>query len=155
MLLGELNSLDTYFHYLQRNPWAEALDWIRRHATNAEQGIYFLRESDMFVNVHGYATIEAEEARFESHFRYIDLQYCIRGGETILWRPCSISAEDPHYDADNDVRLRSVSGSYSSLTLLPGMFVIFFPQDEHAPKITNGVDPDIWKLVVKIDRALL
>lgn len=155
MLLGDISRTTTYAPLLQQEVWTEALEWIRRNADSAAAGIYPLRDRAMFVNVHGYATIAAETARFESHRRYIDLQYCIRGGETILWRPCDEAPNDATFDADKDVRFRPITGTWSSLALAPRLFAIFFPQDEHAPQIANGRDTAIWKLVVKIDRALV
>jgi YhcH/YjgK/YiaL family protein len=155
MLLGSLDVAATYVPYLQGAIWTEALDWIRRRAATAAPGIYPLRGDAMFVNVHGYPTVEADKARFECHRRYVDLQYCIRGGETILWRPCVVPPGDETFDAAKDVRFRPVAGACSSLSLSPGLFAVFFPGDEHAPQIANGEDKDIWKLVVKIDHALV
>jgi YhcH/YjgK/YiaL family protein len=155
MLLGSVNFDTTYAPFLRGEVWVEALAWIRQNAATASPGVHALRGRDMFVNVHGYSTGSASEARFECHRRYVDLQYCIRGGETILWRPCAEPPREDEYDVANDACYRPVAGEWSALVLSPGLFAVFFPQDEHAPKIANGIHKDIWKLVVKIDRALL
>ncbi len=155
MLLGDISLEDTYAQYLNHPVWIEALDWIRNNAADAPGGVYPLRGQSMFVNVHGYDTIDIKDARFERHRRYIDLQYCIRGGEDVLWRPAEEASELIQYNEEKDVAHSPVVPPWSRLSLSSGLFVIFFPNDEHAPKINNGLERDVWKLVVKVECALL
>lgn len=154
MLLCHIDAVETHAHFLRHPAWAEALAWIRRYAADAAGGVYPLRGDALFVNVHGYATIPREQAQFESHRRYVDLQYCIRGGENILWRHRSDPPEVDSYDPARDVRKRPVTPPWSELRMMPGLFAVFFPEDEHAPKVRNGVDDTVWKLVVKAETAL-
>jgi beta-galactosidase beta subunit len=42
-----------------------------------------------------------------------------------------------------------------SLPMSPGSFAIFHPSDGHRPKIQNGANQSVYKLVIKIDRKLV
>lgn len=90
---------------------------------------------------------EASVAKFECHNQYIDIQVCIRGVETIGWKPrekCVV--ENGGYNAEKDVQLYTEQPDmYFQLT--DGQFVVFFPNDVHAPMIGEG---NIKKIVVKV-----
>lgn len=92
-------------------------------------------------------TREASLAKFECHDRHIDIQVCLQGEETIGWAPRS-SCTQPNgdYNPEKDVQLYH-DPALSFFRLTPGHFVIFFPDDVHAPMIGEG---EIRKLVVKV-----
>ena len=92
-------------------------------------------------------TKEASLAKFECHDKYIDIQLCIKGVETICWKPrekCVTPNGD--YNAEKDVRFFSDAPD-TSFELTDGQFAIFFPEDVHAPMIGEG---EIKKLVIKV-----
>lgn len=92
-------------------------------------------------------TAEASTAKFECHNKHIDIQVCIRGKETIGYKPrngCVSHKGD--YNAEKDVQLyNDAPDTYFGLT--DNQFVIFFPNDVHAPMIGEGL---IKKLVIKV-----
>jgi len=93
---------------------------------------------------------KAEEslAGFECHNQYIDIQVCIRGNETIGWKPrnaCQLPKGT--YNEAKDVQFFDDQPDLF-FQLINGQFAIFFPEDVHAPMI-GGVEP-IKKLVLKI-----
>jgi YhcH/YjgK/YiaL family protein len=87
------------------------------------------------------------EAKLEAHRKYIDIQYVIAGTEEMGWRPtaaCTLS--EVSYDAEKDIEF--FADEPESWTQVPaGSFVIFFPQDAHAPLVS---DAEIHKAVLKI-----
>jgi len=87
------------------------------------------------------------EAKLEAHRKYIDIQYVIAGTEEMGWRPtadCKLT--DTSYDADKDIGFfKDQPDSWTHVP--PGSFVIFFPQDAHAPLVGSG---EIHKAVLKI-----
>jgi YhcH/YjgK/YiaL family protein len=109
----------------------------------------------MYVNVHGYNTLPEDECRFESHKRYIDLQYCINGGEKIAWQLTSKLSPEGDYDPKKDFQFYGPAPSSTTLTLSPGCFAVFFPEDGHRPKQNDGANQSVWKLVVKINCKLI
>lgn len=172
MFYGNLNSPDTYEAFLHNDAFQKALHWIRQMPADQAPGIYPIEGDEIFVNVHGYDTLPADQCRFESHRRYIDVQYCIAGGECIDIQWSSRLAPDGDFDAAKDLQFYFAGSPTSppgnrepggkdekpgttSLLMSPGDFAIFFPEDAHRPKVHDGHNSSVRKLVVKIDRKLV
>lgn len=94
-------------------------------------------------------TAEESTAKFECHNNYIDIQVCIKGKETMGWKPReSCTTQKGEYNAEKDVLFYSdAPDTYFQLT--DGQFVIFFTEDVHAPMIGEG---PIKKLVIKVKK---
>lgn len=88
-------------------------------------------------------------AKFECHNNNIDIQLCIRGHETIGWKPRSTCASQKgDYNPEKDVVFyNDAPDMYFNLT--DSQFAIFFPEDVHAPMIAVNDQP-IKKLVMKV-----
>ena len=88
-------------------------------------------------------------AKFECHNKNIDIQVCIRGKETIGWRPrSSCTSQKGDYNAEKDVVFYNDSPDmYFNLT--DNQFAIFFPEDVHAPMIAIN-NQLVKKLVMKV-----
>lgn len=105
---------------------------------------------DVFAIVSDYETKSLEEARFESHKQYIDLQYVVSGEEVIgLTNDTTIRVETPYSEAD-DIMFYDFDGG-QSLPALPSNYFIFFPDDKHKP----GMSPQagrkqVRKIVIKV-----
>lgn len=155
MLYARLDILDTYSPFLKHPVWTEALDWLRTSPPGVAAGIHQLRGEQMFVNVHGYATRTREACRYESHRRFIDLQYCVGGGEIVEWQQLSVLVPTDKYDSVKDVMHYGVPGvSAACLRMTSGSFAIFFPSDGHMPKVADGQHDRIEKMVIKVDISL-
>jgi YhcH/YjgK/YiaL family protein len=172
MICGHLSAADAYAHLLANPAWRLAFEWLKTVTASTPAGIQKLQGDDVYVNVHGYDTLPREQCRFESHRRYVDLQYCISGGEIIDWSLASALEPDGLFDEDKDLQFyrapvaRSAVFSASRVTafpvspvcalpMSPGSFAIFHPSDAHRPKVQNGVSPSVYKLVIKIDCRLV
>ena len=86
-------------------------------------------------------------AKFECHDKNIDIQVCVKGLETIAWKPrekCVTPSGD--YNPDKDVRFFNDTPDMD-FQLTDNQFAIFFPEDVHAPMIGEG---EIKKLVFKV-----
>jgi len=87
------------------------------------------------------------EANLEAHRKYIDIQYVIAGNEEMGWKPTAdCHVVDAPYDAEKDIGFfKDAPDSWNEVPA--GSFVIFFPQDAHAPLVGDG---EIHKAVLKI-----
>ena len=123
----------------------------------------FLEDHDLMTLPDG--TIEIEEGlkaivsqkngkskaeslqKFECHDANIDIQVCVKGNETIGWKPREkCLSPKGEYDSAKDVTFFSDEpDTYFELT--DHKFVILFPEDVHAPMI--GED-EIRKIVFKV-----
>jgi len=136
--------------------WQTAYDWIRQFQPGSSHGVYELCGKEMYVNVHGYDTQVRSACRYESHRVYVDLQYCLSGGEIVEWHPLGDLSPRDEYDGTKDViHHHAPARPQAVLWMKPGDFAIFYAEDGHMPKVTDGINPHVEKLVVKIDRCLL
>jgi biofilm protein TabA len=92
-------------------------------------------------------TKEVSVSKFECHNKNIDIQVCINGVETIGWKPREncVTPNGIYNDEKDVLFFGDKPDMFFQLT--NGQFVIFFPEDVHAPMIGEG---DIKKLVMKI-----
>ncbi len=100
-----------------------------------------------------YATVsrsparQRSEASLEAHHRYIDIQFVISGVEEMGWRARSrCQRPQAQYDSEKDIEFFADTPD-SYVTVRPGEFVVFFPDDAHAPLIGTGV---VHKVVIKM-----
>ena len=128
-----------------------------------EKAFAYIRRSDLETAVDGKVDVgeglkaifsnspgktkEASVSKFECHNKNIDIQVCINGVETIGWRPRETCATPS--GAYNDEKDVLFFGDKPDMffQLNNGQFVIFFPEDVHAPMIGEG---EIKKLVMKV-----
>ena len=88
-----------------------------------------------------------EEALLEAHDKYIDIQVCLQGTETIGWRNRS-SCHSPRAPFDREKDIIFFADSPENYIKVPELhFAIFFPNDSHAPLIGDGF---IRKVVFKV-----
>lgn len=115
------------FEFLERANWAELADGQ--------------------IPIHGeyvFAVISTDEgrgeaqAKLEYHRRYVDIQYVIAGEERFGWRSrAECNTALMHFDDTRDI------GFLTELPVLwvnvpVGHFIVFFPEDAHAPLAGTG-----------------
>src|SRR5258708_3565831 len=84
MLQGQYNQVFTYSNFLKHPVWNEAFEWIEKNAKNLPDGEHEIRNNrDMYANIQSLTTLPIQDAAFEVHEEYIDIHYCLSGGESI------------------------------------------------------------------------
>jgi len=114
------------------------------------EGRHSLDGDELFALVQRYRTKPIHEAKWEAHCRYIDVQYVVQGTERMGYAPL-----DPRltirqsYDAEKDLVFFDAQGDLFEVRA--GMFVLFGPQDVHAPGLacSSGIPAEVLKVVVK------
>ena len=147
MIIDTLTNASKYFSL--HPSFAKAFDYINQNnvATLAD-GIYETPEGlKVIVNTDMGKTAEASLAKFECHDKNIDIQLCVKGLETMAWKPREkCLTPNGEYNPDKDVRFFSDAPDMS-FQLTDGQFAVFFPEDVHAPMIGDG---EIKKVVIKV-----
>ena len=107
--------------------------------------------SNCFALVQTYTTRSLEQAKFEAHRQYIDIQFLQAGRETLLWAPLSqlTSVTEPYNEA-KDVEFFATPSQVTPLALQAGEFAIFYPADGHAPMLVCHSASEVRKVVVKV-----
>ena len=145
-----IDTLQNASKYAKVHPlFEQAFVWINStDLLNAEVGTIQISEGLKAIISDGTGKTKEESLKkFECHDNNIDIQLCIRGNETIGWKPrekCNIP--NGEYNPDKDVRFfNDAPDMFFDLT--DGQFGIFFPEDVHAPMIAEGA---VKKLVIKV-----
>lgn len=87
------------------------------------------------------------EARLETHRKYIDIQIPVTCAESFGWKSlATLTDSETGYDEANDIEFFRDRPT-TLVTLQPGEFVIFSPEDGHAPLVGEGA---IRKIILKI-----
>lgn len=155
MIAGHFDNPGAFEAYLRHPLWVSAMDWIRRMPADQPEGIIEIKGKDQFVNVHSYSTLPRAECFYESHREYVDFQYCIAGGELIEWLPLKGLEPSAAYDAERDLWVHRTPAFAGGIYMTPGAFCIFYPEDGHMPKVSDGIHMATKKLVVKTRLSLL
>jgi YhcH/YjgK/YiaL family protein len=145
MILDKVQHADRYFAVHPR--FKAAFEFIAKPDVKMlAAGTYKIQDDDLFVII---AEDRAHEhhARLEAHKKYIDIQLTIDGAFDIGWKSLATCQmlERP-YDAENDVMLYA-DAPECQLSLSPGTFAVFFPDDAHAP---NAPKTFVKKAIVKV-----
>jgi YhcH/YjgK/YiaL family protein len=156
MIFGHVNDLESAFAWLPK-PLKLALEHLRQTDFSAlPVGNYDLQGKDIYVQVFDTTTKPFAETRAEVHRQYIDVQYSCDGKETMGF------AADTGNNAlaedcleQRDVLFYSGMENESTLTMVPGGFAAFFPNDVHRPGCAVGEPTSIRKVVVKVRVSLL
>lgn len=113
--------------------------------TNVEDGRHDLTDY-LYANIQTYQT--KEDALFEAHRDYIDIQYIISGEEKIGVTDYSSCTEAIAYDKEKDIEFLNGNGEYYPLK--EGEYMILYPQDAHKPSISLNNQSTVRKVVVKV-----
>lgn len=146
-----IDSLKNSKNYDSLHPlFAKAFEYLRSEdLSSLEPGKYEISGDDLraIVSDKPGKTIEESTAKFECHDKFIDIQFCVRGKETLGWKPreTCVSRKD-EYNSEKDVTFyEDAPDMFFQLT--DNQFAIFFPNDVHAPMIGTG---NIKKVVIKV-----
>ena len=144
-----IDTIDNLGKYVALNPlFADVVDFLKCHDLNTmEAGKYPIKEKDLFLNLQMAKGRSQEAAVLETHVEMIDIQIPISGDETFGYTPLS-DLPSFDYNAEKDITKYGDTKAQTYVTVKPGQFAIFFPQDGHAPCITNV--PEIKKAIFKI-----
>ena len=130
--------------------FAAAFDFLERLPADQPVGRYELEGENCFALVQTYTTKPAAQGTFESHRRYIDIQFIQAGVETLLWAPLhTLQVTQPH-QPDKDVAFYAMPARTTPIHLSAGEFTIFFPEDGHAPGLEYGCSSVVRKVVIKV-----
>jgi biofilm protein TabA len=125
---------------------AFALRWLKSDQTALlPPGKYELRGQSLYAIVDEYMTRLPEACRLETHRRFIDVQYVVRGRELMGYAP-ALRLEPGLYDQERDVQFHH--GHADFLLLQQGMFAIMLPADAHMPGVAVDGQPAVVKKIV-------
>lgn len=142
-------SMAIYYH---KNPkhWEQAFRFLKEaDLKKLPIGKQELEGKHLFIAVSEYDSKDLNETKYESHKKYIDIQYVISGEEKMGITTLDKVEPDGIYDEEKDLAFyHSTEGEYHNAT--PGNFLVFFPEDVHRPSVKVGESVPVKKAVVKL-----
>ena len=141
-----IDTIENLGKYVTLNPlFADVVEFLKNNDLQTiEEGKHFIKDKDLFVNIQVAKGKTQEAAVLETHIEMIDIQIPITCEETFGYTPlCDLP--DFEYNAEKDITKYGDTKAQTYVTVKPGQFVIFFPQDGHAPCIIN--QPEIKKAI--------
>ena len=145
-ILSQLDNAEQYYHmhpslekafaFLKRKDLADLP--LEKHEIDGDR---------LFCTLSKNKARKQEDAKLESHRKYIDIHYIIDGQEKAGWKPtsdCKVIYKE--YDQAKDIMFFKDAPD-KWIQIPAGSFAIYSTQDAHAPFVGDSV---IHKAVVKI-----
>jgi len=148
MILDSLKN--AYLYYPLHPGFKTAFEFLQNNSLKKmPDGRQEIDGDRVFLTLSSVTGKGKKGVRLEAHRRYIDIQLSLKGKECIGWSALSRCKEnDGQFDTEKDCGFwRDKPQSW--LVLKPGTFVIFFPEDAHAPLAAKGNSRKaVFKVVV-------
>ena len=146
-----IDTIDNFGKYVTLNPlFADVLEFLKTNDLQTmEAGKYPIKDKDLFLNLQVAKQRTKDTAFLETHIEMIDIQIPVSCAETFGYTPlCDLPAFD--YNAEKDITKYGDTKAQTYVTVNPGQFAIFLPQDGHAPCIID--EPEIKKAIFKVKK---
>lgn len=136
--------------FKNKERWEKAFSFLKTNdLKNLKPGRYQLDGDSLFVNVNIYSTKNDEDACFESHRKYADIQYVVSGEEQIgIVHFQETEVLVPYDEAKDIVFLKAKRNNFRIAN--SRNFFVFFPDDAHCPNIKVEGMENVKKVVVKV-----
>lgn len=130
----------------------KAIEYLQN--TNFDElpvGKYEIQGDEIYAQVMELTTKAKEEISPEVHQKHIDVQYLHKGAEIIGVAPdLGTNSKEVDYNPENDMQFYTSFEGEQLITMQPGNFAVFFPEDVHRPGIKFAEPLQIKKVIVKI-----
>jgi YhcH/YjgK/YiaL family protein len=144
-----LDTIENYQLYKAINERiAKGFDFLRTTDLDAiPSGKHDIDGDTIFALVQEYQTKPLNECKLESHKKYIDIQYVIRGEEMM---GVTTQNNQKIIEVNEEKDYTFYEGTTSLVRVSKGMFTIFFPDDLHQPCVQTESAAEVKKVVIKV-----
>ena len=146
MIKDKLENCSIYYNISQN--LKNGFEWLKSNnldELNPEQ--YIIDGARLYANVQEYYT--KDNADFETHKKYIDIQCMIKGTEKIGYCNKTDCTSVKNYNSEKDIEFLTCKNE-DWINLKEGEFAVFFPNDAHKPSIKIKDKDFVKKVVVKV-----
>lgn len=144
-----LDTVENYQLYNSINERiAKGFDFLRTTDLDSlPSGKHDIEGDTIFALVQEYQTKPLNECKLESHKKYIDIQYVIRGEEMM---GVTTQNNQKIIEVNEEKDYTFYEGNTSLVLVSKGMFTIFFPDDLHQPCVQTESAAEVKKVVIKV-----
>jgi YhcH/YjgK/YiaL family protein len=138
-----------YFRHAER--WNKAFTFLKdSDLLKLETGRHDIDDDNLYAMVSEYNTKNDDEANWEAHRKYADIQYVIEGTEMIGVAPYnSRDSIIQEYDPVQDIEFMTVKDG-NKHEASPDNFFVFFPDNAHKPGLKTDSTGMVRKIVLKV-----
>jgi YhcH/YjgK/YiaL family protein len=143
-----IDTIENLGKYTTLNPlFADVVEFLKsNNLQTMETGKYPIKDG-LFMNLQVAKQRNQATAVLETHVEMIDIQIPLTCAETFGYTPlCDLP--DFEYNAEKDITKYGDTKAQTYVTVNPGQFAIFFPQDGHAPCILE--QEEVKKAIFKV-----
>lgn len=144
-----LDTLENGLKYTSINPrFAKAFEYLMQNDLAAlPAGKVELDGSVLVVNIVDITGKTIDDARMETHNKFIDIQVPVGQAERMGWKATDKLSEitEPYNDAKDVTFFADKATTF--VDVQPYEFAVFFPEDGHQPGISSGT---YRKIIVKV-----
>ena len=139
-------------YHLNKASWDKAFAYLKNTDLKAlANGRHVIDGNNVYAIVTEAPSKDYDKTAFESHRKYIDMQYVITGEEKMAKAPLASVTVNKPYDEAADIAY--YTGERKIYTVPAGTFMLFFPTEAHRPNITPGGNKVVKKIVIKVNVA--
>lgn len=147
MILDNIENCKKY-EVLNRN-FEKAFRFLKREDLESlTVGKYEIDGEEVFAMVQEYETKDLENAKYEAHKKYIDIQYMLAGSENMGYSSIDKLEITSPYSEQNDFML--LEGEVNLIVLNSKDFFVLYPEDAHMPGVFIKEKNKVKKVVVKV-----
>lgn len=148
MVLDTINNAHRYYGLGPR--FVRAFEYLASTDFHAlEKGKYEIEGDELFAIVNEYDTVDPSGEQMESHKKYIDIQYIVKGAELIGHDFLRQQIPSKAYSETEDYMLFAEKPAFFT-RLDQHHFAIFFPTDLHMPNLRIDQPAAVKKVVIKL-----
>lgn len=148
-----VTKLENLKNYVSVNPnFAKAFEALQElYGAAWEKGRHPVDGDRIFINALEYTSKVPEESIMEAHRAYVDVMLMVEGEEIIGVRDVDALTEiTMEYDPAGDALLAKLDPGYQVVHMSRGSVCVLFPEDAHAPGMTESGPCDVKKFVMKV-----
>ena len=149
MIFDRLSNCEQYYSLNEK--FKKAFEFLKNtDLINLDEGSYEIDGKNIYANVQSVDLKPVEEKKWEVHRKYIDIQYVITQKEKMGYGILEdFKTIIEKYDDNRDVEFLD-GEKFNFVDVNCGYFVIFYPNDVHAPMLRVDKAEKIKKVIVKI-----
>ena len=138
------------FSYLEKLQDITSLEYKSLKSIELDVCNKIILDENCFLLEQAYISKNKEDCLFESHKKYIDIQYIFEGEEIMEVENINNLNVSKEYDVELDYAKYNQNKKSSSLLIRKNELAIFYPNDAHMPCIKVNENKKIIKAVFKI-----
>lgn len=146
MIKDSINNAETYYNISEN--LKKGFEWIKSNdLKNMPDGRYEISDK-IYANLQSYLT--KDDAPYEAHRDYIDIQYMVIGEELSGVTGYSNCSKTEVYNKEKDIEFLKCDSKEEFFRIKEGEFFVFFPHDAHKPAIKINENKNVKKVIVKV-----